>query len=579
MTTLVPNYLDVDFATIKQRLKDLLIADATFQDYDFEGANVSILMELVAYHGALTTYFLNRIAKNCFLDTADVYECVHMQGRLRGYNAMGYRSSSTNLTISVKEAAGISDGDTLYIPAWTQFKCSSAVDTDGNPLYFANTEDLTETVDMTTGVHEITLPVRQGIVTTYNYTGRDITDNKFYLPFYNFDYGDDLEGDTPYMQLQVGEEIWTRVSNFYDEISGLTGVSDSVYMFRYDKYQKYLIEFSSARSVPTVDDAITVTVLRTAGKDGNVGAASINTVVSAFITNRTENTTLANTSNVTITNVTASTGGASPETIEEIKNSSEGTMHSQYRNVTASDYRGHLESRADIVVSNVWGEQEIAPSGSIEDFNKVFISLIPEEWGTGTISVSASPNYNGYVDEETAEGIFAPVEYSSDWKTTISTYLETRKMLCVYEEYVLPEIVFFTFDIGLRVKRNYVFDTVKGDVWNKLKYYFSPENRAFNETIDFIDIQSYIVDATETSPDDDFNQVKGISAIVMRGQRVLGYPVYEPNSVGDYPQYYETSSEWAADDNKLRAIVLGFNQFPMLYEYLAPGGCTIVEEA
>lgn len=573
MTSLVPNYLDVDFVTIKQRLKDLLNADATFQDYDFEGANVSILMELVAYHGALTTYFLNRIAKNCFLDTADVYECVHMQGRLRGYNAMGYRSSSTNLTISVSVSAGIADGDQLYIPAWTQFKCGDLNDADGNPIYFSNTEDLTTTVSMYANVHTITLPVRQGIVTSYSYTGNDITDNKFYLPFYNFDYGDDLEGDTPYIQLLVGEEIWTRVSDFYDEISGLAGVSDTVYMFRYDKYQKYLIEFSSARSVPSVDDLLTVTVLRTLGADGNVAAASIDTAVSTFIVNRTSSTTLANTY-VTITNAAASIGGANPESVNDIKSSSESTMHSQYRNVTKTDYVGHLESRADVVVANVWGEQEIAPSGSIEDYNKVFISVIPENWGTGTISVSASPDYDGYVDAITAEGVFTPTAYSSDWKTTLSTYLETRKMLCAYEQYVLPEIVFFSFDIGLRVKRNYVFDTVKGDVLNKLIYYFDSSNRAFNETIDFIDVQSYILDAAEVSPTDTFSQVKGISAVVMRGVRVLGYPIYEPNSIGDYPQYYETSAEWALDDNKLRAITLGFNQFPMLYTY----DCDIVLE-
>ena len=72
--------------------------------------------------------------------------------------------------------------------------------------------------------------------------------------------------------------------------------------------------------------------------------------------------------------------------IDEIKNSTIGTLHSQYRTVTKNDYISFLETRADIVQANVWGEQEEHPEGSVQDYNKVYISLVPSVWDTSTIT-------------------------------------------------------------------------------------------------------------------------------------------------------------------------------------------------
>jgi hypothetical protein len=41
-TKLIPNYVDADFVTMKQRLRDLLAKTDTFKDYNFEGANISV---------------------------------------------------------------------------------------------------------------------------------------------------------------------------------------------------------------------------------------------------------------------------------------------------------------------------------------------------------------------------------------------------------------------------------------------------------------------------------------------------------------------------------------------------------
>ena len=552
--TLIPQYLEMDFPTMKERLKNLLAADTTFRDYNLEGANITVIMELICYLGALTTYYINRVAKNCYIDTSDAYEPTHMLASLRGYYPQGYRGSSTTLTVSISAdttSQTITGGHQVKIPAWKEIECPDEKDENGDTIKFATIVDTTETIPATASFpYTIKVPIRQGIITTYTYNGTDLVDNKLYLPSLKFDYDDDLDNDYPSVQVSVNDVIWTRVSDFYDDISGLSTI-DEAYMLRYNKYQKYVIEFSSMRKVPTSDDVITVKLLECAGPDGNVGAGKITQPEDEFLYNISTSEYVLN-EFIEVTNNYASTGGSLPDTIQEIKNASAGLMHSQYRNVTKNDYISHLESRSDIVAANVWGEQEVAPSGSVPLYNKVYISVIPDVWGTGTINTSAA-----------SAGIDIPYEYSTAWKVELSTFLEPRKMLSAYEEFVLPELVYFTFDIGLKIKRTYNFDNVVNAVKNKLEYYFQPSNRSFNETISFTDIIEYITDSSNVSPTDDFAQIKGIQLMMIRNITVIDYdPPYEPNDTY-YPQYTVPSSTYTGD-NRLRNIELGHNQFPVL---------------
>jgi len=565
---MVPKYLDIDFASLKERIKDQLADTATFRDYNFEGSNISLIIELVSYLGALTTYYLNKVAQNQYIDTADIYETVHMLSRLRGYNPQGYRSSATEVTVTISTSGtDVSPGDEINIPAWKTLSCATLVDSNGDPLKFATVASTTITVPTSaTTSHTFTLPVRQGIVTTYSYKGTDLIENALYLPFEKFDYDDIDETTTPSVQVAVGDAIWTRVSDFYSLLSGLEDL-ETVYMFRFDKYQKYIIDFTEQRSVPLLTDDIVVTLLITEGVDGGAAASEITTPETEFMYNRT---TLAWVDNDTlsIANADASTGASDFETIDEIKDASTGALHSQYRNVTKLDYTTHLESRSDVVVANVWGEQDIAPSGSIQEYNKVHISLIPDVWSDGTIST--------YVLSAGATAdIVAPSAYFTDWTEEISTYLEPRKMISTYEQYDLPELVYFSFDVGIRVKRTYVYTNVMNDVRSKLDYYFSSINRSFNETISFLDIQEYILDSTQTSVDGEtWAQVKGIQSLVIRDIDVLTHTVYEPNVIGNYPVYATDSATYSEYENKLRKITLGFNQFPQI----AIDFCTFTEE-
>ena len=149
-----------------------------------------------------------------------------------------------------------------------------------------------------------------------------------------------------------------------------------------------------------------------------------------------------------------------------------------------------------------------------------------------------------------------------------------------FETFVLPELVYFIFNIGIKIKRLYNFTLVKNDVEAKLKYYFENSNRNFNEIIDFKDIHNFIMDIKKVSPTNSFSNIKGVDNLIIRD--IVTYTpsitadnetIYEPNELKLYPQFTVTLED-PSNDNNLRPIKLGYNQFPVLI----PEGCQYENE-
>jgi len=553
---LIPSYLEGDFTTWKAKLTEELQASDIFRDLNYEGSNISILIELLSYLGDFTTYFINKVAKNVYMDTADVYECVHRLGRQIGYEPKGARSARATLTVTV---SGFNGGDILKVAPWQEIE-STEEDEDGNPITFTTTTT-TSVIAASASSFSFDVETRQGVLKEYtDYVGEDLVDNILLLPTGTiFAYDENLEDDYPVIEVKVNGTPWSRVSDFYDEMSGLYDEND-VYMFRYDKYGYYIIEFSTARNVPANNDEIEVKVLESLGSGGNVGAGIItgnNNIPSTFVLNYSPPNQGQPVSIISITNTLVAGGGLIAETSTEIKENAKAQIHAQNRNVTKSDYITSLESRSDVIKATAWGEQEIAPSGNILEYNRVYMSVIPDNWGTSTINVSAArwtvtPSISGY--------IYIPHTYASVYENTLSEFIEPRKMLCAREIYEIPELVNFAMIFGIRMKRGYEFLDAATAIKNKYSYYFEAQNRKFAEIINHLNIIEFILDPSIESATDSFTDIEGIQNFVVR-EIYSSVNIYESNNMELFPQYID--DEYAVTvDNKLRRIQLGKKQFP-----------------
>ena len=580
MTGFSPDYLNIDYNTLVAKFKEQLAQGDIFRDYDFEGANITVLLELMAYHGDLNVYFINKIAKNTYMETADIYECVNRLARQVGYEPKGIRGSQGTLTVNVSSSI-CSGGGEYQVQPWVQFNSGRSTE-DGDPINFATTASLTAPCSGSSTTFGV--PIRQGIVTEiFNYTGDDLIDNELLLPI-SYAYDDDLSDDLPSIQVAINGVEWLRVSDFYTDL--IPPVNDNVYMFVYDRYERNKLVFNTSRNVPAVEDTIDIIVLDSLGEDGNIAADAEDNTWTIVDTNFIEfhpdigSSFFIDNSTVTISLSGTTTGGDGPETITEIKNNSQSALRAQFRNVTENDYNSHLSSRSDIIRATAWGEQDVAPSGSIELYNLVRISVIPEVYGTSTITTSSGPLITWPTevtpqvgtDWDTTGTVLVPSAYSPAWEQELLLYLRPRKVISHYEQFIVPDLVYFTFEIGLRITRLSTFTDVQTDVLDKLIYFFRAQNQEFASIMNFNNVVEYIMDPTQVSSDNDFAQVENIRNFNMRDINVNKF-IYPTNQIGNYPYYLSPDLDDQRDNN-LRKMQLGLNQFPVL----SPESVSIIQE-
>jgi|WetSurMetagenome_2_1015567.scaffolds.fasta_scaffold01744_5 hypothetical protein len=571
MSYLSPDYINLDFSTLKAKLQEQLEQSQMFNNYNYAGSNITILIELIAYLSDLTTFYLNKIAQNVFIDSATIYENVSRLAQLVGYYPRGYRSSEGTIRLILYKD-DIESGSTITIPAWSKCWTNPPTEEDAyisgtSTINFLNPVEIileypTDFTFNENGYYEYDgIFVKQGTVKTYSYSGSDLVDNQIYLPDINFDHDQNLDDEYPSIEIQVNNEVWSRVSDFYESVSGLPD-NDKVYVLKFNKYKNYIVEFSDIRNVPASSDKIDLILIESEGANGNIGSNWISQAGSDFVTVTTPGDITYNlaTGDFAVLNDSPMIGGNDPDSIDAIKNASKNLALAQYRCVTKSDYKTYLNEHELVVVSSVWGEQEqnFSTNGNTGTYNKTYVSVVPElPW---------ADKINYYTDEN---GINVVTGYDSDFINLLSAYLEPRKMLCAYEEYVVPDFIYFKFVMSMRLKSNYRFIEVKKDVKDKIDYYFEFENRDFGEKISFNDLASFILDTSKVSSTNNFAKVTGILNLNIRN-----IEIYEkisktwinpyPASGDIYPKYiaYDDTTYW--EENILKVIQLGPDQFPVI---------------
>ncbi len=585
MTTneLIPSYLEGDYQTSFSKLQRMLQNSDTFKDFNYQGSNITMIMELMAYLADFNSYHTNMVAKNMYTDTAEIYETVHRLVSQKGYQPKGYISAQGTFTISVSGA--VDEGDQLYIAPWQSIH-SGLITDDGEDIFYTNTNELYTTLGASgasgspspsgsSASYSFDLVMREGAINTIEYRGEDVIDNQIILPFKNFDHGQ-YPFVVPAISLTVNDIEWLRLNDFYDDISGLADETE-VYQFLFDKYKRYTINFASSRKVPDDIDDIKISTLISNGNNGGVGSKLITKesidMSNFVIYNITKGSPVHVDDIIGFTNNDATTSGNLPETVTELKVNSNVSAHSQYRNITKTDYKSTLESNSSIIKGYAWGEQESNPGNTLE-YNKIYFCVTPNYgidtyFANGTINTEQvlwtdtdSPSISAYID--------LPVSYNTNYTNEILQFLEPYKMINVYEIPVLPDLIYFRFNIGVRLKRMYSYLDVITDVRNKLDYFFNVVNRNYHEVISFMDIHNFIMDISITSPTDKYKNIKGVDNLIIRELKTYTASlsgneefVYEPNTNFDFP-YYTKENYQSYTDNMLRPIQLGFNQFPCL---------------
>ena len=144
------NFANLEFAQIKSTLKEYLRNNSNFTDYDFEGSNLSTILDVLAYNTYLTSYNANMVSNECFIDSATLRENVVSLARNIGYTPRSRKASEAVVSFFV-DTDGITPAPTTITLKKGPIATSSG--TFGNESYIFSILD------------DVTVPVVNGIAT------------------------------------------------------------------------------------------------------------------------------------------------------------------------------------------------------------------------------------------------------------------------------------------------------------------------------------------------------------------------------------------------------------------------------
>jgi hypothetical protein len=352
---------ELDFDTIKLNLKTFLNQQSQFTDYDFEGSGLNVLLDILAYNTHYNAYYLNMVANESFLDSALLRDSVVSHAKTLGY--LPHSMKAPNATINFLVNAPTSTDGTLTIPSGYSFLSNQI---DSKVYNFVVLEDTTVTKANNSYYFE-NLNISEGQLITYSFNHNQTTNPKqtFTLP--------DNDIDTTSIKVGVSPTSTTTDIAVYNLVTDILDVTNDsqVYYLQETKNGQYQIYFGNGVIGKTLPDGavVSVTYLVTNGTSAN----KANNFVGALTLTDSLNETLTN---FTVTPVSAASGGAERETVDDIKFGSAAQFATQNRLITTKDYESYIRKNYPSIDSiSVWGGEEETPRA----YGKVFVSLKPKE--------------------------------------------------------------------------------------------------------------------------------------------------------------------------------------------------------
>jgi hypothetical protein len=108
----------IDFDTLKENFKEFLKTQSVFKDYDFDGSNINVLLDVMSYNSFLNAFYLNMVASEMFLDSAQKYDSVISHAKELNYVPRSARSSASEVEITLNT---IGINGKLTIPKGAKF--------------------------------------------------------------------------------------------------------------------------------------------------------------------------------------------------------------------------------------------------------------------------------------------------------------------------------------------------------------------------------------------------------------------------------------------------------------------------
>lgn len=530
------DYTSRDYFSIKQDLlarAETILPEWTSRDSSDFGM---LLVDLWAYMGDVLHYYVDRAAREAFLNTATQRESILAIASLLDYIPTGRRPATASIVLNAANSAA-TDANPILIPKNTRFiaqplleTADSVIFTSNTPIGFNTTGADVVGYTMYPKATPISLSLTEGEVFTESFTSNGQISQRYTLSVTGV-----VETS---VSVAVAEGIggadvqYSRVSRFIDATN-----SDKVFVTQLASDDSMTVVFGNNvyGKIPTTNAVVTITYRRSRGSAGNVDAGAI-----------TEFESLTNIygppyDGIVITpNVNRALGGVDSESIISLQANIPASFRSQDRAVSIQDYEdlvlrvpGIVKSKATVVTGataktgyitnkslsasvatlttasahGLTVGETIAIFNVDDTFDGTYVVKTGSSGSTllydlnsasvASASVSSSATYENaqikvyaLTDQSTYDGTPAtapttsPLALDTSYRDAIYEYLEPRELVGV-NTVVMPSVALDSVSIEVTVSAlpNYVQNTVSADVESTIKNLFTFDKMSFGQTM------------------------------------------------------------------------------------------------
>jgi hypothetical protein len=387
------NVTELDFDNIKANLKTFLQGQTEFQDYDFEGSGLAVLLDVLAYNTHYNALYNNLTINEMFLDSASKRNSVVSLAKMLGYVPRSAKCSTAKVRMTINN--GNIGPSSLTLPAYSTFNTT----VDGVSYVFHTTESYTITGSGTSYTFD-NVTITEG--TPLNYVYEVASGTRFIIP--------NSAIDLTTLKVRVQENSTSSLYETFTNSSDITSAASDTKVFFVKEIDDglYEIVFGDGIIGRKLDNGNVVHIdYFTSSLDAANGARIFQYTGDTLLTGASHN----------ITCIDIATGGADAEDIESIRFNAPRTYAAQNRAVTPDDYKSAIYAALpEAKAVSVWGGEDNNPPV----YGKIFVCVKPKDASKLTTGQKSN---------------------------LVSTILASKNVVSVIPEIVDPEYINISLDV------------------------------------------------------------------------------------------------------------------------------------
>lgn len=344
---------NLDFDAQKNTLKQYLRSQDRFKDYDFEGSNMNVLLDILSYNTYMNAFYLNMVGSEMFLDTAQLRDSVVSHAKELNYTPSSFRSAEATVAITINTANA--NKRSITIPKGTTF--SSRIGTSA--FTFSTGENIVVSNRTVEGSNYIftgtNITLFEGVYITDTFTSTSSNATRYVLTNNNVDISS--------INVIVIEDMGATTLT-YKRANSLFGLNSQsqVFFIQGAPGGRYEIVFGDNVTGRKPKDNSIINI------EYRICNGELPNGCSVF----RADTAIDQETNIAVFTDTAAGGGAIAESVESIKFNAPRHFATQERAVTTDDYETLMKLNfPEVNVVTAYGGEEVDPP----QFGKVYVAV------------------------------------------------------------------------------------------------------------------------------------------------------------------------------------------------------------